>query len=84
MAPKESYRWQLFIVMQNVVFFLPFLNLGPKMKSPQNWYTDFQSAIDQPLDHVRSQLETRNQKYFTTKFAFFFLYKFADIKVVNC
>ena len=65
-------------------FFLPFLNLGPKMKCHQNRYTDFQSALDQPLEHVRRQLETRTQKHFTTKFPFFFLYKFTNIKVVNC
>ena len=52
------------------------------MKCPQYRYTDFQSALDQPLEHVCRQLETRNQKYFTTKFLFFFLYKFANIKVV--
>ena len=40
-----------------------------------------QSALDQPLEHVRCQLETRNQKHFTSKFAFFFLYKFANINV---
>ena len=65
-------------------FFLRFINLGPKMKCHQMRYTDFQSAFDQPLEHIRRQLETRNQKHFTTKFAFFFLNKFPNIKVVNC
>ena len=51
------------------------------MKCSQNRYTDFQSALDQPLEHVRCQLETRNQKHFTSKFAFFFLYKLANINV---
>ena len=53
------------------------------MKCPQNRYTDLQPALDQLLEHVRRQLETRNQKHVTTKFAFFFLYKFSNIRVVN-
>ena len=41
----------LFSCWRLVFLFLPFLNLGTKIKFPQIWYTDAISAFDQPLTY---------------------------------
>ena len=38
----------LFLCKTLVFLFLPFLNLGVQIRSPQNRYTDLKSALDQP------------------------------------
>ena len=47
---KKSYRWVLLFLCRKLVFrFLPFLNLEAQIRCPQNQYTDFKSALDQPM-----------------------------------
>ena len=54
----------VFIFMQNVsFFFLTFLNLGAKIRCPQNRYTDLKSALDQPLGETGVDIGQFRHRY---------------------
>ena len=46
---KRVANDSFFNFMQNVFIFLPFLNLGAQIRSPQNRFSVLKSPVDQPM-----------------------------------
>ena len=52
----------LFLWKSLVFLFLPLLNSGVQIRSPQNLYTDLTSALDQPLVYTPQNWWTHTQE----------------------